>query len=418
MTEDPQGATAMPRPALPSRGRPRLGRAAAALVPLVLLAVLGAGTPPAPAPVSAFAGERRPAGAGDPLRRGLEELVARDGFPAGLAAVRGAGGGPTRHYTAGVADLETGAGVPVDGRVRIASNSKSFLATVVLQLVAEGRISLDSPVETHLPGLLRGDGVDGREITIRRLLQHTSGLPNYTDHLDPDWFASRNVYREPRELLDLALEHPAVFRPGARWGYSNTNYVVAGLIVQKVTGRPVREEITRRIIEPLGLRRTYVPVAGDRSVRGPHPRGYHPSGPEERLRDITELDPSWGWATGDMISTPGDLNRFFSALADGRLLALEQLRQMRTTVDASPLGPGVRYGLGLVSTPLSCGGVSWGHGGDIPGYKTVSGAADDGRAVTLALTVIRPRGHPAVAAANAYYDAAFCGPAASARAAE
>jgi D-alanyl-D-alanine carboxypeptidase len=296
-----------------------------------------------------------------------------------------------------VGDRATGAPVPVDGRVRIGSNTKAFVAVVVLQLVAEGRIALDAPVEKYLPGLL-----PGIDVTVRQLLQHTSGLPEYTDHLDGDFAELRHRYFEPRELLDAALAHPVLFAPGARWSYSNTNYVVAGLLVQRVTGRPIAEELTERVIRKAGLRHTYFPAVGDETIRGRHPHGYEP-GP----LDVTSFDPSWAWAAGQLIATPRDLNAFFGALLDGELLPPAQLREMQKTVEAPGLWPGARYGLGLVSFPLSCGGVFWGHGGDIPGYETRGGATEDGRAVALAVTAV-PTTEDAAIAVMETVDTALC----------
>lgn len=137
-----------------------------------------------------------------------------------------------------------------------------------------------------------------------------------------------------------------------------------------MTGRPVAEEITRRVISPLGLRHTYVPAVGEKALREPHPRGYHAGTPGAQLRDITSLAPSWAGAAGRFVSTPGDPNRFFSTLLGGELLEPARLRAMRSTVAAPGTWPGARYGLGLFSTPLTCGGLVWGHGGDIPGYET------------------------------------------------
>lgn len=159
----------------------------------------------------------------------------------------------------------TGSAVPVDGRVRIGSNTKTFTAVVVLQLVGEGKVELDKSVEKYLPGLVRGVGVgdkkvDGREITVRELLQHTSGIPEYGEYIDDDIIRRR--YAQPRDLLDIALQHPATARPGTEWSYSNTDYILAGMIIEKITGRPLAEEITRRIIGPLKLRtRTFPPPA-------------------------------------------------------------------------------------------------------------------------------------------------------------
>ncbi|KQX37568.1 beta-lactamase family protein [Streptomyces anulatus] len=318
----------------------------------------------------------------DTVQQSLNALVRDGGVPAALASVKGPGG-RDRTYTAGTGDLATGAPVPVDGQVRIGSNTKTFVAVVVLQLVAERRVSLDAFVDTYLPGLVRGEGIDGRRITVRHLLQQTSGLPEYTSRLGDDV-----RYYAPRELLATALRHPADFAPGKRWKYSNTNYVLAGLIVQKITGRPLADEIDRRIIQRIGLRHTYFPAPGDATIREPHPHGYYRESAQTPLRDITEMDPSWGWAAGQMISTNSDLNRFFTALLTGRLLPAPQLARMRSTVPAeATFGPGARYGLGLVSRPLPCGGLSWGHGGSFPGYETRGGVTEAGRAANVAVTV-------------------------------
>ncbi|MFE6018186.1 serine hydrolase domain-containing protein [Streptomyces sp. NPDC056441] len=351
-------------------GRRRAVPAAAAVAVGVM--TMGALAPPA---ASAAA---RP----DTVQQGLSALVHTDGLPAGLASVKDREG-RTRTYTAGVGDLATGSVVPKDGQVRIGSNTKVFTAVVVLQLVGEGKIRLDATVDTYLPGLVRGKGIDGRRITVRQLLQQTSGLPNYTNYLGDDV-----RYFEPRELLDIALQHKADFAPGKKWEYSNTNYILAGLIVQKVTGRPLGEEMDQRVIKRIGLRHTYFPAPGDVTIREPHPKGYYRDSVGAPLRDVTEMDPSWGWAAGQMISTGSDLNRFFTALLAGRLLPAAQLAQMRTTVPAeSTFGPGARYGLGIVSMPLPCGGVYCGHGGSFPGYETRGGATDDGRAANVAVTV-------------------------------
>ncbi|WP_344072251.1 serine hydrolase domain-containing protein [Streptomyces crystallinus] len=319
----------------------------------------------------------------DTVQQGLNALVDSDGLPAALASVGGADG-RTRTYTAGVGDLATGSKVPRDGQVRIGSNTKTFTSVVVLQLVAEGKVRLEAPVDTYLPGLVRGKGIDGRHITVRHLLQQTSGLPDYLGHLDEDV-----RYYDPYELLGLALRQQAHFEPGKQWEYSNTNYVLAGLIAQRVTGRPLAAEMDRRIIKHLDLRHTYFPAPGETGIREPHPHGYYRDTASQPLGDVTEMDPSWAWAAGQLVSTNSDLNRFFTALLDGRLLPAAQLAQMRATVPAgAPFASGARYGLGLVSTPLSCGGVYWGHGGSFPGYETRGGVTEDGRrAADVAVTV-------------------------------
>ncbi|MFJ7263305.1 serine hydrolase domain-containing protein [Streptomyces globosus] len=375
-------------------GRARCGVGRAVLT-AAAVAVLAAGTSSAQ---SAAAPRAPRAGV---VQQGLDELVGSDGVPAALASVTD-GRGRSRAYTSGVADLSTGAPVPRDGQVRIGSNSKAFTAVVVMQLVAEGRVDLDGSVDAHLPGLVRGDGIDGRRITVRRLLQHTSGLPDYTGRLGEEIRAY-----EPRELLSLALGQKADFEPGAGWKYSNTNYVVAGLLVEEVTGRSLAAEIERRVIRRAGLRHTYVPAPGELRIRERHAKGYYRASPDAPFVDATEWDPSWAWAAGQVVSTPSDLDRFYSALLRGRLVPRAQLDQMRTTVPAGrPFAEGAGYGLGLVSTPLSCGAVSWGHGGSMTGYETRGGTTEEGLSVSVAVTT-QP-GRAAQQHMERIVDAALC----------
>lgn len=369
-------------------------RAALPALAAVAVAVLAAGALAQPA---AFAATRP-----DSVQQGLTALVSADGMPGVLASVKDREG-HTRTYTAGVGDLATGAAVPRNGQVRIGSNTKAFTAVVVLQLVGEGKIGLDDLVDTHLPGLVRGEGIDGNHITVRQLLQHTSGLPDYLNDVP------RPRPYDPRELLGFALRHKAVFAPGTNWGYSNTNYVLAGMIVEKVTGHALAEEVERRVIRRAGLRHTYFPAPGDTGIREPHPQGYDRESPGAPLRDVTEMDPSWAWAAGQMISTNSDLNRFYTALLSGRLLPDAQLAQMRTTVPAEYFGHGARYGLGLVSKPLSCGGVYWGHGGSFPGYETRGGVREDGRAAADIAVTIQPTDKAAMEHVEDVVDTALCG---------
>ncbi|GAB3931140.1 serine hydrolase domain-containing protein [Kribbella albertanoniae] len=316
------------------------------------------------------------------VQHSLDALVQGPSFPGAIATVRDRAG-KVRTYTAGP--------VPRASRVRIGSNTKTFTSVVVLQLVGEGKVGLDQPVEKYLPGMVRGDGIDGHKITVRQLLQHTSGIPDYDEIFGSgDYLPFQHTYWEPRQMVDEGLRKKALFPPGTSWEYSNTNYILAGLIIQKVTGRPVGEEITRRIIEPLGLRDTYWPAAGDQRILGPHPKVYYKTTPDGPATDVTELDPSMGWAAGQMIATPGDLNRFFSAVINGKLLKPAQLREMLRTVHAPDMdvdGDG-EYGLGISKFPLSCGGFAWGHGGDIPGFETRNAVTPDGREAALAVTAM------------------------------
>ena len=320
------------------------------------------------------------------VQSSLDALVADDGFPGVIAAVTDPGGDVT-DYVSGVSRLGDDAPPPADGLVRIASNTKMYTSTVVLQLVDEGLVALDEPVETYLPGLVRGGGIDGSTITVRQLLQHTSGLPNYTSAIAGDLFAIRDTYLSPRSLLDLALAMPASFAPGSSYEYSNTNYVVAGLLVEKVTERPFAEQVEERIIEPLGLDETFFPAPGDKTIPGEHPTGYNNDADGE-LEDITETDPSWAWAAGQIIASPSDVNRFMRALVGGELLTAGTLAEMQTTVEGAELWEGAGYGLGLIGYPLSCGGMAWGHGGDVSGFETRNAVDDTGRAVTIAVTAL------------------------------
>ncbi|NSC25623.1 beta-lactamase family protein [Streptomyces albus subsp. chlorinus] len=314
------------------------------------------------------------------LRHLLHRLTTTDGGPGALVERRDRHGSSV--FTDGVADLRNQAPVHRDSRFRIGSMTKTFTATVVLQLAGEHSIALDAPVERYLPGVVRGHGNDGREITVRQLLQHTSGLPDFLDHLDPkEILEDPLAHRDPRDLVDIALAHPPVFEnPGGGWSYSNTNYLLAGLIIEKVTGHPYGKEIERRIIEPLGLRETSVP--GDApTIPGPHPRGYVRPGKGAPLMDITMVNPTAGGAAGGMISSGTDMNRFLDALVDGELLRpaeLEEMMRTRWTGDAD----GRRYGLGLESKRLPCGGRYWGHTGDFLGFETASGTRG-GRQATV-----------------------------------
>lgn len=360
------------------RRRRRLRRGA---VGVVLCSALALSAPGAAAGTSVAAHD-----CGYPaVRQSLARLAGEDGI-AGAAVRVEAPGCPAWVGVSGRADLRTGRPMRGDERFRIGSTTKTFTATVLLQLVAEHRVDLDASVDHYLPGLIDGNGYDGREITVRQLLQHTSGLPDHTDALDwdhPQTWQSHDF--TDRELVAIALRQP---HPQQTWSYSTTNYIVLGMIVQRVTGRSLASEVERRIITPLRLKDTYWPAAS-RTIEGPHPRGYEHL-PEEGgpvLADVTDFNMTAAGAGGALVSTLFDENRFFSALLGGRLLPAAQLAQMRTTVAVDPdrIWPGARYGLGLISTPLDCGGRYWGHGGTTPGFETNGGVGPDGRRVQLVL---------------------------------
>ncbi|QUQ67269.1 serine hydrolase domain-containing protein [Kutzneria sp. CA-103260] len=317
----------------------------------------------------------------------------------------------------------TAARTPVSWQThfRIGSATKTFTATVLLQLVGEGRLSLEDTVDRWLPGVVSGNGNDGTKITVRQLLQHTSGVPDYTQALDflrsaESFQANRFRTLTPTEMVAIALRYPPTFAPGTGWEYSNTNYVLAGMIIQKITGHDWQWEVQRRIIGPLGLRDTTAPHT-EPYLPTPHAVGYQSFSADGPVIDATVMNPTWGDAAGAIISDTDDLNTFFQALIGGRLLAPDQLRQMQTTVPAhelDPAYPNVRYGLGIMWVPTSCGGY-WSHGGDIPGFKTRDGVSADGRR-SVVITINNDALVPKQGTPPAKYDVsvdlmehAFCG---------
>ncbi|WP_433721045.1 serine hydrolase domain-containing protein [Actinoplanes sp. CA-051413] len=291
----------------------------------------------------------------------------------------------TWRSTSGVAEVGTTQPVPVNGRFRAGSITKTFLATVVLQLVDEGRLRLDDPVEAWLPGIVP----DGAHITVRHLLNHTSGLFDYLRTLrlppQPEFLDDRWRTRTAAEMVQQAVAHPVTFEPpGSAFAYSNTGYLLLGQIVQEVTGRPYGREIERRVIRPLRLRGTSVPGISP-WIRGPHPHGYVPIERDgvTRLVDYTESNPSVLNAGGEIISTTRDLNRFFAALLRGRLLPDHLLDAMKTQgVEGART-----YGLGLAWRTTACGVQVYGNDGDALAYQAWSFSTPDGRRqVTVAVT--------------------------------
>jgi D-alanyl-D-alanine carboxypeptidase len=341
--------------------------------------VAGAAGPAAAAAVNGHGDRRLQAAADDLHRLGIT----------GVQAVSRTGGDVDR-ARAGVADLQTGAPVPVDGSFRMGSNTKTFVSVVVLQLAGEGRLSLDDTVDRWLPGVVAGNGNDGRRITVRQVLQHTSGLYNYTNELAglssyEQYVAHRLDHYDADDLVALAMKHEPVFAPGTSWDYSNTNYILAGMIVEKATGRPWPTEVRDRILRPLGLRHTSYP--GDRAtLPGPHAKGYQQWETNGPLLDTTILNPTVAGAAGGLVSTPTDLARFWQALQQGRLLQPRQMAEMHRTVLAETWQDGTRYGLGIEFVPNRCGGY-WSHGGDVPGTHTGNAVSRDGtRVVVVSLT--------------------------------
>ena len=321
---------------------------------VVMLSVLAAG-----ARSPALARERAPAQS--PFQAAIQQLVT-DGVPGAIGYARD--GGTVTVAASGLADLATKTPIAVGDRVRVGSLTKTFVATVVLQLAAERLLSISDTVSRWLPGLVPG----GAGITIRELLQHTSGIYSYTN--DPGFlqalFSDPTRVWRPAELVRIAVAHPPVFPPGTSLAYSNTDYVLLGMIIQAATGHPVGQQLQARIFTPLGLRDTYLPYANPH-LRTPYAHGYLLGQPGATgPADATVVTPSWAGAAGGIVSTAADLARFYTALLSGKLLPAAQLQQMMTTIPI-PMGQGVGYGLGVESVPLPCG-TAWGHTGDFPGY--------------------------------------------------
>lgn len=340
----------------------------------------------------------------------------------GVTGVRAEVATPTRTYaaTAGFADPATKQPIRADTTFRAGSDTKTYVATVVLQLVSERRLRLTDTVQRWLPGLVAGNGNDGRRITVRHLLQHTSGLYDYVHDLPwrtADEFLKHRYDRYTLEQnVAIGMKHAPEFQPGDRypdgslkWSYSNTGYALLGLIIERATGQNWESQARDRIVRPLKLRHTILPGHGP-ALPTPHARGFQQFAPGAPLVDVTEMDVSWAGATGTIISTTADRNRFFQALLGGELLPPRMLAEMKRTVATHDDGAfeGSRYGLGLFWFPLRCDKAGyWGHGGDLPGFMTRGGTTTDGqRAISVTMaTQLRPSKPQALAASTVIQNA-------------
>ncbi|AXO92994.1 beta-lactamase family protein [Bacillus cereus] len=294
------------------------------------------------------------------------------GYPGILAQI--SKGGKTWSYTAGVADLTTKKPMKADFRFRIGSVTKTFIATVLLQLSGENRLNLDDSIEKWLPGVIQGNGYDGNQITIRQILNHTSGIAEYMNSKDFDIMDTKKSYTA-EEFVKMGISLPPDFAPGKGWSYSNTGYVLLGILIEKVTGNSYAEEVENRIIEPLDLSNTFLPGNSSVIPGTKHARGYIQLDGASELKDVTYINP--GSSDGDIISTADDLNKFFSYLLSGKLLKEQQLNQMLTTVPTDREGAG--YGLGIVEFKLPNGVSVWGHRGSVLGFSTFVGGTLGGK---------------------------------------
>ncbi|MFI8323873.1 serine hydrolase domain-containing protein [Streptomyces sp. NPDC085529] len=379
---------------------------------IAALAALGAGLAPtatasaAPLPSAATAAEGTETPSPDVagITAALRAAMA-DGAPGAMARFSGPDG--VESLTAGVRDRATGAPMDIHARFRIGSVSKTFSTVVLLQLVDEGRLVLDAPVNRYLPGLLPDD-----RITVRHLLTHRSGLADYTNAMFadtvPGFEAVRNRVFTYQELVDLSLAEPRTTEPGVSYRYSNANFVVVGMLIEKLTGKPVDRAYEQRVFKPLKLRDTSY-VHPDTRIKGLRVRGYlHPDAAGEPLVDSTEQTVSWAQSAGAVISSPADLNTFTSALMRGRLLSPAMLEEM-TTVTPTDTTNTRFYGLGLRRYDLSCGTRVYGHTGTVQGFYTYAFSTRDGRRSLSAVANTSNHG-AANTALGGTLEAAFCGP--------
>jgi D-alanyl-D-alanine carboxypeptidase len=336
------------------------------------------------------------------LQRAVDALAAA-GAPGAVALVRD--GDRTIRVAGGYGALAKRTPMRARHRFRVGSSTKTFVAAVVLQLAGERKLALDDSVERWLPGLVP----NGDQITVRQLLNHTSGLADYAPDEDETFIrrvlANRRRAWQPRELVAIGTAHRPLFAPGARWSYSNTGYILLGLIVEAASGNPLGAELQQRIFAPLRLRATSFDTKP--RIAGRHAHGYSRVGARRRF-DISVVSQSWTWAAGAIVSTADDLGRFYRTLLDGHLLRPELLAEMEMTVPAP--SPIQRYGLGLIRTRLPCG-LFWGHGGETLGYQSFADSRADGkRQVMIALnadqSLLGPRAHRALERLRAI---AYCG---------
>ena len=345
------------------------------------------------------------------VQRAFDRVVAA-GVPGATGVIRGPHG--IERYSAGDADVRRGVAISSRDHTRAGSITKAFTSTVILQLVASGRFGLDDSVESLLPGALP----DGDEITVRQLLNMSSGLADYCsvpaspggpDPCNPSSAAERSRAWAPQELIDIGVSAPRTFAPGQGWAYTNTGYLLLGMIIERVTGDSLAAEYRQRIFRPLGLKETrYAPD----TVAMPRPfsHGYDVLAAGSFPEDITATSPTIAGAAGAAVSTPDDLETFIRAYLSGRLVPARLVREMKIATPGSlngtppsiPLEKGGvgTYGLGLehYTWSHSCG--TFGHSGSIPGYHPYTFTTADGSrgaAMFLNADVLEPQG---VIAAN------------------
>ena len=393
MTSTTQQTVASP---LRSRRRTTIGLSAAILACLTATFLVAA---------SATANATVATGTTATLQDGVDSLVAA-GAPGAILLVRD--GSKTTRLTAGVADLATQQAIEPRDHYRIASLTKTYVATVVLQLVAEKKLRLSDTVERWLPGLVP----NGNKITVCMLLNHTTGLQDHErdpDVLAPYLSGDLGYYWSPLRLLQVAISRPPLYAPGETKvsTYSSTNYVVLGLMVSAVTKRSIGAELNRRIFQPLHLNQTSYPTSNTH-LPEPYAHGYFMLQPPS-LTDLSAFSPSLSGAAGAIVSTVGDVASFYRALLSGLLLKPAQLKAMQTTLPEAQGDLVQRMGYGLIRFSTSCG-PAWGHSGSFPGYWTHAWSSANGKRQAVLMVNIDPSAANETAQAAFYktLDDAYC----------
>ena len=311
----------------------------------------------------------------------LQQVVAA-GSPGVIALVND--GHSVKLQAAGVADKASGRAMRPTDRFRAGSNTKSFVATVALQLVGEGKLKLTDTVEQWLPGILPY----GDQVNLRQLLNHTGGVPDYVPVLEREMLeGGRNATRtySPRQLVARVADKQPDFAPATGWNYSSTGYILAGLIIERATGHQLGHELEQRIIKPLHLRHTSFPT-DTTAIEGAHSHGYGEV--DGTVRDVTVFNASAGWAAGGLVTTVTDGVHYWRALLGGKLLAPAQLSAMKTTVQIAKGFPHT-YGLGIFKYRTQCG-TMWGHGGDLPGFSSEFVNSEDGKLQAAVIVNVNP----------------------------
>ncbi|WP_327353116.1 serine hydrolase domain-containing protein [Streptomyces sp. NBC_01304] len=335
------------------------------------------------------------------LRKAIAGLPNSDA----TAALVRVGGKGSWHGSAGVHDIVTNRKAQENARFRAGSTTKVVTSAVVLQLVAEGKLSLDDTVQEYLPDLL---SADFQPITVRQLLTFTSGLqsgksfggsveeeyPHRFETLTPEEVVASSVAKGPYRGEGEG--------PGKKQRYANIDYTVLGMLIEKITGDSYEHQAQVRVFDPVGMRHTSFPGGPDPRIHGPHNRGYQVMG--GKLVDVTEWNMSDRWAAGDMISTTADLEKFLFALFGGEVVPSAQLEEMFTVPDID----GATMSAGLSRIELSEDEVVWAKTGGRPGYNTViAGTRDLSRTLVYSVNSTDAKGEAMNPVAERVVRAAF-----------